>query len=129
MGKVGYVLLIKPSDSREDAPSSFRRQLSVSLHAYRIMDCCDHWRTQGASGVDGISQKRQGRGSGGRVPQKLKRFCYKIGRVALLYCVRRGNFAPVVEVTTTTTDLLLVIISLLTINVSTDNTDNERYLI
>jgi hypothetical protein len=42
--------------------------------------------------------------------------------------MRRGNFAPVVEILTTTTDLLLVTISLLKINISTDNTDNERYL-
>jgi hypothetical protein len=42
--------------------------------------------------------------------------------------MRRGNFAPVVEISTTTTDLLLATISLLRINVSPDNTDNERYL-
>jgi hypothetical protein len=43
--------------------------------------------------------------------------------------MRRGNFAPVVEMsTTTTTSLPLVTIGLLTINVSIDNTDNERYL-
>jgi hypothetical protein len=61
---------------------------------------------------------------------------YKIGRVALLYCVRRTALArcgevtlpSIVEISTTTRNLLLVIISLLKINVSTDNTDNERYL-
>jgi hypothetical protein len=35
---------------------------------------------------------------------------------------------PIVEISTTTADLLLVTVSLLRINVSTDNTDNERYL-